>query len=183
MKKCILDLKGGKFPYKEGHAAAVDFYCPKNVVLNMPWQNLGRGHIDLKIGIELPRNIGLDMRSRSGFTDKGTLVDVLFLTKEGYRAGSLTNVRADIDIQLGLVDEDYRGNIGALYHVNSTNYQPTPESELVLDEDYDHIVFMIRKDVRICQGAFRKVENMKFKLGKLDMTRNRGGGYGHGGVK
>ena len=144
-----LDLRGGQVPYKEGNAAAVDFYCPKNTYLNMPWQNLGRGHIDLALGVELPNGIGLDMRSRSGFANKGMTVDVIFIDKGGVRVGSITNVRADIDIQLGLVDEDYRGNIGALYHVNSCNYYPTPESELILEKEFDHIVFMVRKGVRI----------------------------------
>lgn len=178
-----LDLRGGQTPHKEGNAAAVDFYCPENTYLNMPWQNLGRGHIDLKFGVELPSGIGLDMRSRSGFSNKGLLVDVIFIDKGGVRVGSMTNVRADVDIVLGLVDEDYRGNVGALYRVNSSNYRPTPESELVLDQDYDHIVFMVRQGVRICQGAFRKAENLDYELGALNNEVNRGGGFGHGGVK
>lgn len=178
-----LDLRGGQVPHKEGNAAAVDFYCPKDTILNMPWQNLGRGHIDLEFGVELPSNVGLDIRSRSGFTNKGLLVDVLFIDKEGHRAGSMTNVRADIDIRLGLVDEDYRGNVGALYRVNSCNYYPTPESELVLDRDFDHMIFMVRQGVRICQGAFRKVENLNYTLGELNNEVDRGGGFGHGGAK
>ena len=178
-----LDLRGGQVPYKEGNAAAVDFYCPKNTYLNMPWQNLGRGHIDLALGVELPNGIGLDMRSRSGFANKGMTVDVIFIDKGGVRVGSITNVRADIDIQLGLVDEDYRGNIGALYHVNYCNYYPTPESELILEKEFDHIVFMVRKGVRICQGAFRKAENLDYELGELDNNVDRGGGFGHGGIK
>lgn len=178
-----LDLRGGMTPSREGNAAAVDFYCPEDAILNMPWQNLGRGHIDLKFGVELPENIGLDIRSRSGFTDKGLMVDVLFLDNNGYRSGSITNVRADIDIKLGLVDEDYRGNVGALYKVNSCNYRPTIDSELVIDAEYDHLVFMVRKGTKICQGAFRKAENLDYELGELNNKVNRGGGFGHGGVR
>lgn len=69
-KAYVLDLRGGRIPYKEGNAAAVDFYCPQDVVLNMPWVKMGRGHINLHLGIELPKDVGLDIRSRSGFTDK-----------------------------------------------------------------------------------------------------------------
>ena len=36
---------------------------------------------------------------------------------------------------------------------------------------------------RVCQGAFRKVENPDCILGELNMENNRGGGYGHGGTK
>lgn len=54
-KAYVLDLRGGSVPYKEGNAAAVDFYCPQDVVLNMPWVKMGRGHINLHLGIELPK--------------------------------------------------------------------------------------------------------------------------------
>lgn len=181
-KAYMLDLRGGKVPFKEGNAAAVDFYCPQDVTLHMPWVKMGRGHIDLGVGIELPKGIGLDMRSRSGFTDKGMIVDVVFFSN-GQQVGYMSNVRADIDIRLGLVDEDYRDNIGALYRVNSDRYMPTKESEFKLESDYDCYVFVARKGTRICQGAFRKVENLNYVIGELDMETNRGGGYGHGGAK
>lgn len=86
---------------------------------------MGRGHINLHLGIELPKDVGLDIRSRSGFTDKGMEVDVAFIGKNETQVGYMTNVRADIDICLGLVDEDYRNDIGALYRVNSDRYMPT----------------------------------------------------------
>lgn len=101
-KAYVLDLRGGSVPYKEGNAAAVDFYCPQDVVLNMPWVKMGRGHINLYLGIELPKGVGLDIRSRSGFTDKGMEVDVAFIGKNETQVGYMTNVRADIDICLGL---------------------------------------------------------------------------------
>ena len=154
-KAYVLDLRGGRVPYKEGNAAAVDFYCPQDVVLNMPWVKMGRGHINLHLGVELPKDVGLDIRSRSGFTDKGMQVDVAFIGKNETQVGYMTNVRADIDICLGLVDEDYR----------------------------EYYVFVVKKGTRICQGAFRKVENPDCILGELNMENNRGGGYGHGGAK
>ena len=42
---------------------------------------------------------------------------------------------------------------------------------------------MVRKGVRICQGAFRKAENLDYELGELDNNVDRGGGFGHGGIK
>lgn len=182
-KAYVLDLRGGSVPYKEGNAAAVDFYCPQDVVLNMPWVKMGRGHINLHLGIELPKGVGLDIRSRSGFTDKGMEVDVAFIGKNETQVGYMTNVRADIDICLGLVDEDYRNDIGALYRVNSDRYMPTKDSKFKLDSDYEYYVFVVKKGTRVCQGAFRKVENPDCILGELNMENNRGGGYGHGGTK
>ena len=180
---CMLDLRGGDIPYMEGNAAAVDFKCPKDVVLNMPWTKMGRGHINIAIGIEMPKNIGLDVRSRSGFTDKGLLCNVAFIDKDDVQVGYMTNVRADVDIRLGLVDSDYRGDIGALYRVNSDRYMPTKDSQFKLNDDYCYYMFVVPKGTRICQGAFREVKNLDFELGELDDTNDRGGGFGHGGAK
>lgn len=177
-----LDLRGGNVPTKQGNAAAVDFKVSQDVVLNMPWMKMGRGHIDLQLGVELPPEVCLDMRSRSGFEDKGMLLNVAFIDKDDNQVGYMTNVRADVDIKLGLVDEDYRNNIGALYHVNSDKFMPTKDSQFELNEDYSYYVFYIPKGTRVCQGAFRKVVNLEPILGELDMTNDRGGGYGHGGA-
>ena len=179
----LLDLRGGDVPYKEGNAAAVDFRCPNDVVLNMPWMCMGRGHVNLHLGMEMPKNIGLDIRSRSGFTDKGLLCNVAFIGKDDEQVGYMTNVRADVDVRLGLVDSDYRGDIGSLYRVNSERYMPTRDSKFELRDNYCYHVFVIPKGTRICQGAFRKVEDLDYELGKLDEKTNRGGGYGHGGAK
>ena len=160
-KAYVLDLRGGSVPYKEGNAAAVDFYCPQDVVLNMPWVKMGRGHINLHLGIELPKGVGLDIRSRSGFTDKGLEVDVVFIGKNETQVGYMTNVRAD-------------------FH---NRYMPTKDSKFKLDSDYEYYVFVVKKGTRVCQGAFRKVENPDCILGELNMENNRGGGYGHGGTK
>lgn len=170
-------------PSKEGNAAAIDFKLSRDVVLNMPWMNMGRGHIDLELGVELPPNIGLDVRSRSGFTNKGMLLNVMYIDKDGCQVGFMTNVRADVDIVLGLVDSDYRDNIGALFRVNTDRYMPTKDSVFKLDADYCYHVFYVPKGTRICQGAFRKVENLEPILGELDRSNDRGGGFGHGGAR
>lgn len=178
-----LDLRGGEMPSREGNSAAIDFKLSRDVVLNMPWKNMGRGHVDLELGMELPPDIGLDVRSRSGFSNKGMLLNVAFIDKDDNQVGFMTNVRADVDIVLGLVDSDYRDNIGALFRVHTDRYMPTKESKFVLEADYCYHVFYIPKGTRICQGAFRKVENPEAILGELDNTVNRGGGFGHGGAK
>lgn len=183
MKKYKLDLRGGVVPERKGKAAAVDFKCPKDVTLNMPWVNMGRGVIDLHVGIQLPPETGLDMRARSGFTINGVRCDVVYFDDRDDEVGRITEVDADVDIQLGLVDEDFKGNVGALYKVNSLNFLPTTFSVMEMDGRASYFVFVIKRDTRICQGAFRKVENLEYELGKLDMDDDRGGGYGHSGVK
>ena len=181
--KYILDLRGGQVPHKEGKAAAVDFYCPEDTVLNMPWYKMGRGVINLKLGIQLPEGIGLDMRARSGFSCKGMAVDIAYFNDKDEYVGKMTNVRADVDIELGLVDEDYKGDVGAIYKVNSELYTPTMDTEFELHDTPAYMTFVVPKGTRVCQGAFRKVENLGYQLGELDWSDDRGGGFGHGGAK
>lgn len=183
MSKYILDLRGGQVPEKMGRAAAVDFRCPKDVTLNMPWVNMGRGVINLEVGVQLPPGVGLDMRSRSGFTIRGIRCDVVYFDEQDEKVGTITDVNVDADIQLGLVDEDFRNNIGALYKVNSYNFLPTPDSKIDINGKCSHFAFVVRKGIRICQGAFRKVEDLDYELGELDMSVDIGGGYGHTGVR
>ena len=56
-------------------------------------------------------------------------------------------------------------------------------NECIDNPDYEYYVFVVKKGTRVCQGAFRKVENPDCILGELNMENNRGGGYGHGGTK
>ncbi len=106
-----------------------------------------------------------------------------FIGKNETQVGYMTNVRADIDICLGLVDEDYRNDIGALYRVIPTVICRQRIANQTRFRIYEYYVFVVKKGTRVCQGAFRKVENPDCILGELNMENNRGGGYGHGGTK
>jgi dUTP pyrophosphatase len=66
----------------------------------------------------------------------------------------------------GTIDAFYRGEIGVVL-INLSN-EP----------------FVVNNGDRIAQMVFKKYENAEFiEVESLDMTNDRGGGYGHSGVK
>jgi dUTP pyrophosphatase len=66
----------------------------------------------------------------------------------------------------GTIDSFYRGEIGVVL-INLSN-EP----------------FVVNNGDRIAQMVFKKYENAEFiEVESLDMTNDRGGGYGHSGIK
>ncbi len=164
MEKVKIKLNGGIMPKKsDNRAAAYDLYCPENVELK--W---GRNVIDLGFSMELPHGHAAHIQARSGFTAKGFEV---FLVPRKLLLSflSVRTVRIDADAFLGLVDENYRNNVGAIIksHFFSLFYRA-----------------YIRKGTRIAQMRISKVpETELVEAEELDMTNDRGGGFGHSGTK
>lgn len=90
---------GGGLPEKAtGGAAAYDLYVPKDTEIG-----LGRNIIKLGFAVELDKGTCALIRSRSGFAAKGM---------NGYLGEN--NHRMDADVITGLIDEDYRGEVGVI---------------------------------------------------------------------
>ena len=166
MEQVKIKLNGGIMPTKGSEfAAAYDLYVPENIELKY-----GRQVIDLKFSIELPHGYAAIIQPRSGFTCKGMQVQAMvrsfWFAVLGF--GSKEK-RVDADVIVGLVDEDYRNNVGALV---KSNYLPIFRKAV------------IPKGTRIAQMRIVQVPQSELlEVEELDMTKNRGGGYGHTGVK
>ena len=166
MEQVKIKLNGGIMPTKGSEfAAAYDLYVPENVELKY-----GRQVVDLKFSIELPHGYAAIIQPRSGFTCKGMQVQAMvrsfWFAVLGF--GSKEK-RIDADVIVGLVDEDYRNNVGALV---KSNYLPIFRKAV------------IPKGTRIAQMRIVQVPQSELlEVEELDMTKNRGGGYGHTGVK
>ena len=166
MEQVKIKLNGGFMPTKGSEfAAAYDLYVPENIELKY-----GRQVIDLKFSIELPHGYAAIIQPRSGFTCKGMQVQAMvrsfWFAVLGF--GSKEK-RVDADVIVGLVDEDYRNNVGALV---KSNYLPIFRKAV------------IPKGTRIAQMRIVQVPQSELlEVEELDMTKNRGGGYGHTGVK
>jgi dUTPase len=77
--------------------------------------------------------------------------------------------RVDADVIVGLIDEDYRGNAGVIVKSNFKSFVRRA---------------IIPKGTRIAQMRIVRVPETELKdVVRLDMTKNRGGGYGHTGEK
>lgn len=166
MEQVKIKLNGGIMPTKGSEfAAAYDLYVPEDTELKY-----GRQVIDLKFSIELPHGYAAIIQPRSGFTCKGMQVQAMIRHWWFMLLGIFSKEkRVDADVMLGLIDEDYRDSVGALV---KSNYLPIFRKAV------------IPKGTRIAQMRVVGVPDTELKdVVRLDMTKNRGGGYGHTGVK
>lgn len=166
MEQVKIKLNGGIMPTKGSeYAAAYDVYTPENTELKY-----GRQVIDLKFQIELPHGCAAIIQPRSGFACKGMPVQAMtksfWLMVLGFFS---REQRIDADVIVGLIDEDYRGNAGVII---KSHFKPLIRRAI------------IPKGTRIAQMRIVRVPDTELKdVVRLDMSKNRGGGYGHTGTK
>lgn len=159
ISKIKIKLEGGIMPKKQSkYAAAYDLYCPYEVTILSD-----RQIVDLQFSMEMPHNIKADIRPRSGYSAKGFELSYLSFS------GETKTIRADIDVLLGTIDADYRNHVGVILKVN---HIPQPS-------DIKGLCF-IPKGERIAQMVFSEVPPTELvEVEELDMTDDRGGGFGH----
>ena len=118
-------------------SAAVDLYSNTRVKLE-PGTTVA---VPLKLRIAIPESYCMVIMSRSGLALRG------------------------ITVQGGLIDSDYRGEICAILHNNSSS------------------TVQLEKGQRVAQGLFIKIENVQFnEKEKLSETTRNTGGLGHTGL-
>ena len=126
-------------------AACFDLYVPKDTPIQK-----GRNVIPLDIAIELPHGTYAEIRPRSGFSAKGF--------------EDITGCRRDADVLHGVVDADYRGNVGVI----------------VRSEDY----FVVAKGTRVAQMLICSyLPSELVEVDELSSTDRQAGGFGSTGTK
>lgn len=144
--KVKIKLEGGIMPTKGTKgAAAFDLYLPNSTKVFK-----GRQVLPLYFSIELPKGFCAKIMPRSGYSSKG-VEDIL-------------GKRHDTDIELGLIDEDYRGVVGVIVNNHDNAYT-------------------LRKGTRIAQMLIEKVElDVEFEeVENLSDTERGDGGFGSTG--
>lgn len=130
-------------------AAAFDLFCPEDIIV-MP----GRQVIKTNIAMEIPHGMAAIVQGRSGNSAKGFLVD---------RLGR--ECRVDIDVEIGLIDSDYRGDIGVILNA----HDPFVDSGFV----------KIKKGQAIAQLRFVEVPDVELcEVTALSDTERGNGGFG-----
>lgn len=126
-------------------AACFDLYVPRDTAIQK-----GRNIIPLDLAIELPMGTYAEIRPRSGFSAKGF--------------EDITGCRRDADVLHGVVDADYRGNIGVI----------------VRSEDY----FIVAKGTRVAQMLISYYKPCELEeVIELTATDRQSGGFGSTGTK
>lgn len=145
-------------------AAAFDLYVPQDTTLAN-----GRQVIDLGFSMELPHGYAATIQPRSGFSSKGIEVDRKFV-EDGVCLDIEKGVRVNGDVIRGLIDEDYRGNVGVIVNVT---FKPKPYETMV-----------IKKGTRIAQMQIVEVPQVELiEVEELSDTERGEGGFGHTGTK
>ena len=123
-------------------AAAYDLYLKEDIYISS-----GRQVVGLGFAMEIPQGYAAEIQPRSGFASKGILAKDL--------------VRYDADVLYGLIDSDYRGEVGVIINSN---------------EEDD---FLVPAGTRIAQMIIKKVEDVEFReVESLSETERGKGGFG-----
>ena len=145
-------------------AAAYDLYVPEDVELRK-----GRQVVDLKFSIELPEGFAATIQPRSGFSAKGLEVDRKFV-EDGTCIDIEKDIRVNGDVIRGLIDEDYRGNVGVILKVETQN------------RPYERL--FLKKGTRIAQMQIVPVPCIELVEAKELSGTDRGeGGFGSTGAR
>lgn len=149
------------------YSAAFDLYCPEDYELLR-----GRQVIDLLFSMELPHSFEAVIQTRSGFASKGMEVSLVPRKWIGWLLRGVYKKRVDAEVIIGLVDEDYRNHVGVI--VNNRSFG--------LWRLFYRAV--VQRRTRIAQMRVRPVPQVALVIAEdLDMENDRGGGFGHTGVK
>ena len=159
-----IKLNGGIMPRKATpFDAAYDLRVPEDIVLKS-----GRPVIDLKFSMELPHGYAALIQPRSGFSLKGVETEYSITYEIGGFA-TQSEYRLDADVILGLVDERYRGNVGVILKTRTLLNSET---------------ITLKKGTRIAQMRIVEIPDTELvEVDELDMSNDRGGGFGHTGAR
>lgn len=156
MEQIKIKLNGGIMPQKATKgSAAFDIYVPEDVEISH-----GRQVIDMKFAMEMPENKAALIKPRSGCTLRG--IEVLNTV-----TGKTHCI--DAEVKIGLVDSDYRKNVGTLLQVYDVP---------VLGEQW-----IIQKGSRISQMRIVEVPSVELVLAEMLSVTDRNGGFGSTGVR
>lgn len=145
-------------------AAAFDLYAPEDVVLKN-----GRQIIDMKFSLELPHGYAATIQPRSGFSAKGLEATKMFIDGS-FSADAEGGVRVNGDVIRGLVDCDFRGNVGVILQAS------------IKSHPYEKMV--IKKGTRIAQMQIVEVPQVDLiEVDELSETNRGKGGFGSTGAR
>lgn len=149
-------LNGGIMPQKQHpEDAAFDLYVPEDTEVLR-----GRQIISLKFAIEIPYGYAATIQPRSGYSSKG--IEAIITDDDPFDGAITREGRINADVLRGLIDSNYRGNVGVIIKV----------------DDY-HDKMIIKKGTRIAQMQIVPVPEVTLEeADELSDTDRGEGGFG-----
>ena len=132
-----------------------DLYTCEDLILLPKEKGIAR----TGLAFELPLGYGFQVRNKSGNTVKGVLVKVV-------RGAEVLEIRADITVYLGTVDQGYRNEVG------------------IMVKNEEEFPVIIPKGTKLAQMVLEKVYQCAFiEADEIDNDTSRGlGGFGSTGT-
>lgn len=153
-----IKLNGGMMPQKQHEGdAAFDLYVPEDTPIVF-----GRMLVDMKFAMELPNGKAAIIQPRSGCSLKGIEV---FNDKGESRY-------IDADVKIGLVDSNYRKNVGTILQIRDYFILTVPLQG-----------WYIKKGSRISQMRIVDVLSVDLILSEMLSITDRDGGFGTTGQR
>ena len=104
-EKIVIELCGGRMPEKAHDAdAAYDVFTKEDIIIK-DWE---RYAIPLGFKMQLPKHLAAVIQPRSGMSSKGMYAQIQRCD------GSREETRIDADVELGLIDSGYTGEVKAI---------------------------------------------------------------------
>ena len=178
MERIPIEFHGGILPTRGSeYAAAFDVYVPEDFEIKQK-----RFAVPLGFCIQLPIGWKANMRPRSGFSVKGMEAEVRTTYKRynGEEYVSKETIRIDADVLLGLVDSDYRDEVGVIVKVYELDAVAPQKHEFDTVVE-NHVYFT--KNTRIAQMEICGGMCELMVVDEISREIDRGGGYGHTGAK
>lgn len=112
-EKIVIELCGGRMPGKAHDAdAAYDVFTKEDMIIK-DWE---RYAIPLGFKMQLPKHLAAVIQPRSGMSLMGMYAQIQRCD------GSREETRVDADIELGLIDSDYTGEVRAILKTCCVEY-------------------------------------------------------------
>ena len=161
-----IKLNGGIMPKKQHEGdAAFDLYVPEDIELHY-----GRQVIDMKFAIELPKGKAAIIQPRSGCSLRG--IPVMASEVEVDLCGDY-ETPIDADVKIGLIDSNYRKNVGTILQVR----EPVYVGERGMRR------WTLKKGTRISQMRIVDVQEIELAEGSELSESERNGGFGSTGTR
>lgn len=159
--KVLVLSEGAKVPhFAHSTDSGFDLYTSEDIIIN----SKSTAAVPTGLSFELPTGYGLMVRPRSGNTLKGVMGTYKPIVKEfAYIMGKEEQLM-DIKVQIGTVDQDYRGEVKIL----TTNNESHP--------------VLIKKGTKLAQCVIEKVYHADFEIvEELNDTKRGSNGFGSTG--
>lgn len=151
-----IKLNGGIMPQKQHpEDAAFDLYVPEDTQVLR-----GRQIVSLKFAMEIPQGYAATIQPRSGYSSKG--IEAIITDDDPFDGMVTREGRINADVLRGLIDPNYRGNVGVILKV----------------DDY-HDKMVIKKGTRIAQMQVVPIPEVTLEEADELAETDRGeGGFG-----